>query len=150
MHMHSTIGPEIFALNIFQLFIFRRSSIPTKIKPCENFVHAYYISTYTRARSLDRIPCRAIGELEHQISTSEGIQQTPMSRAGATGTAGTAMAVPVFEEEKWRCWDSDFERVASYISTLRLPPFKAATMRPGQTAPSHHESWFRITSIFMV
>ena len=25
-------------------------------------------------------------------------------RAGATGTA---MAVPVFEEEKWRCWDSD-------------------------------------------
>ena len=29
------------------------------------------------------------------------------TRAGATGTAGTAMAVPVFEEEKWRCWDSD-------------------------------------------
>ena len=24
-----------------------------------------------------------------------------------TSTAGTAMAVPVFEEEKWRCWDSD-------------------------------------------
>ena len=29
------------------------------------------------------------------------------TRAGATGTAGMAMAVPGFEEEKWRCWDSD-------------------------------------------
>ena len=35
-------------------------------------------------------------------------------RAGATGTTGTAMAVPVLEEEKWRCWDSDL-RTRSYI-----------------------------------
>ena len=29
------------------------------------------------------------------------------SRAGGNGTAGTAMAVPVFEKEKWRRLDSN-------------------------------------------
>ena len=29
------------------------------------------------------------------------------SRAGGNGMAGTAMAVPVFEGEKWRCLDSN-------------------------------------------
>ena len=28
-------------------------------------------------------------------------------RAGGNGTASTAMAVPVFEREKWRCLDSN-------------------------------------------
>ena len=37
-----------------------------------------------------------------------------------------------------------YERVASYIP-LRLPPVKAATIRPGQTAPCNHESWCRFS-----
>ena len=31
-----------------------------------------------------------------------------LGRAGGNGTAGTAMAVPVFEGEKWRRLDSNF------------------------------------------
>ena len=31
----------------------------------------------------------------------------------------TAMAIPVFEEEKWRCWDSDL-RARSYIQSFLL------------------------------
>ena len=31
------------------------------------------------------------------------------SRAGGNGTAGTAMAIPVFEGEKWRRLDSNLD-----------------------------------------
>ena len=53
------------------------------------------------------------------------------TKAGATGMAGTAMAVPVFEEEKWHCWDSDL-RVRSYIQSFLLEASagaKATTIR---------------------
>ena len=41
------------------------------------------------------------------------------SRAGGNGTAGTAMAVPVFEGEKWHRLDSNITRVILIECPLR-------------------------------
>ena len=59
------------------------------------------------------------------------------------------MAIPVFEEEKWRCWDSDL-RARSYIQSFLLEASAVQSRdHKGQTAPCY-VSWFRIASIFMV
>ena len=50
--------------------------------------------------------CASEEGCRNQVAGSS-VRHTAYHRAGATGTAGTAMAVPVFEKEKWRCWDSD-------------------------------------------
>ena len=48
-------------------------------------------------------------------------QMLDVCRAGGNGTTGTAMAVPVFEEEKWRCLDFNLHvhyRMASPSGSL--------------------------------
>ena len=52
-------------------------------------------------------------EKQMAMDSDQDAQLGPQGRRHR-GTAGTAMAVPVFEEEKWRCWDSDL-RMRSYI-----------------------------------
>ena len=61
-----------------------------------------------------------------------------LCRAGGNGTAGTAMAVPVFEGEKWRRLDSNLtcviecplrvlRRSLGRLRSLSLQAFKVAT-----------------------
>ena len=45
----------------------------------------------------------------------------PRPRAGGNGTAGTAMAVPVFEGEKWRHLDSNLRVRYRMASLSGLP-----------------------------
>ena len=42
------------------------------------------------------------------------------SRVGGNGTASTAMAVPVFEGEKWRCLDSNLTSVIKCQNVLAI------------------------------
>ena len=59
-------------------------------------------------------------KFEQRLSIS-GVRLDCMTRrAGATGTAGTAMAVPVFEEENGVAGILTYERVASYIQSFLL------------------------------
>ena len=56
-----------------------------------------------------------------RVSYLVPIQLHQINRAGGNGTAGTAMAVPVFEGEKWRRFDSNLcvrYRMASPDSSL--------------------------------
>ena len=68
--------------------------------------------------------------------TPEEEETTMVRRAGGNGTAGTAMAVPVFEGEKWRHLDSNLACVMECplralrrsLGQLRgLQAFKVAT-----------------------
>ena len=43
-------------------------------------------------------------------------------RAGGNGTAGTAMAVPVFEGKKWRRLDSNLACMRYRMSSLSASP----------------------------
>ena len=44
---------------------------------------------------------------EHRAHSPPPPRAVKLCRAGGNGTAGTAMAVPVLREKKWRCLDSN-------------------------------------------